>query len=84
MTLEELIKEYVAEVVKHMDYSEMENFITERMVEALEDMTEGEILDEIDISSFSDLSETYREEQDAIRLKDEKRGLYADKIDVSN
>jgi hypothetical protein len=59
MTVADVADKYIEETVKHMDYSELEHFAKMKMREALEDMSDQEIINEIRDSSFSYITDKY-------------------------
>jgi len=86
--VEQLIHEYAQDSVDNMDIDNMDmdamyTSIYEHITERMSNMTQAEVLHEIEDLN-PDVLATFKEEQQENQRRDEKNGLYPDKEDIAN
>ena len=61
MTIEDLVAEYIRETIENMNVTDLESFAKRMMTEAMEDLSDQEIIHEISDGCYSHLADEYDE-----------------------
>ena len=77
MTIKDLVEKYVIETVNDMNHGDLERFATDRMVEAMEDLSDQEVIFEIRDGCYSHLADEYDEaNEDKVNNPNMNGGIY--------